>query len=135
VSCRAPDQSSGDDVVDVSAQPVVESLEAAGRSVLYVGRTQRTVSYRLRKALEARDHHCVFPGCRAHARRVHAHHVLPWERGGPTDLPNLALLCVGHHHAVHEGGWTMALRAGMTGHESGCWEFTPPPLRRRRLRW
>ena len=94
----------------------------------------RTVTARLRRALEVRDGHCAFPGCHAHVRRCHAHHVQPWEDGGATDLPNLALMCVAHHHAVHEGGWTMRLRDGLTGHEQGIWEFEPPPLRRRRLR-
>jgi hypothetical protein len=112
---------------------VVTTLTAMARTVLYVGLTQRTVSARLRKALVERDGHCVFPGCRAHARRCEAHHVVPWEQGGPTDITNLALLCLAHHHAVHEGGWTMALKPGYTGHETGCWAFTPPPLRRRRL--
>ena len=59
-------------------------------SVLYVGRSQRTVSARLRAALVARDGHCVFPGCRARPARCHAHHVTPWEHGGATDLDNLA---------------------------------------------
>lgn len=45
----------------------------------------------------------------------------------------MALLCITHHHSVHEGGWVMALRDGATGHEQDCWTFTPP-LRRRRLR-
>jgi hypothetical protein len=40
-------------------------------------------------------------------------------------------MCVTHHHAVHEGGWAMALRQELTGHEQGCWEFTPPERRRR----
>jgi hypothetical protein len=114
-------------------QAVVTTLTAMARTVLYVGRDQRTVSVRLRKALVRRDGHCVFPGCRAHARRCEAHHVVPWEQGGPTTIDNLALLCVAHHHAVHEGGWTMALKPGYTGHETGCWAFTAPPLRRRRL--
>ena len=109
-------------------------LQAEARSVLYVGRAERTVPVALRRALEVRDRHCVFPGCRAHVRRCHAHHVVPWEHGGPTDLPNTALLCVTHHHSVHEGGWAMALRSGASGHEQGCWEFTAPPLRRRPLR-
>jgi hypothetical protein len=113
---------------------VVSTLTAMARSVLYVGRSQRTVSARLRKALETRDGHCVFPGCRARVGRCHAHHVIPWEHGGPTTIDNLALLCVTHHHAVHEGGWTMHLRPGYTGHEQGCWTFTEPPLRRRPLR-
>ena len=120
--------------VDAYLAAVAATLEAMARSVLYVGYAERTVSARLRRALEARDGHCVFPGCRAHARRCHAHHVLPWQHGGPTDLPNLALLCPTHHVAVHEGGWTMALRDGATGHEQGCWEFTPPLSRTRRLR-
>lgn len=110
---------------------VVTTLDALARSVLYVGRSERTVSARLRRALDVRDEHCTFPGCRARVSRCHAHHVLPWQDDGPTELPNMALLCVAHHHAVHEGGWTMRLAAGSSGHERGCWEFTPPPTRRR----
>ncbi len=113
---------------------VVTTLEAMARSVLYVGRSERTVSARLRRALEIRDGHCVFPGCRASVARCHAHHVVPWQHRGRTDLSNMALLCVAHHHAVHEGGWTMSLRRGANGHEQGCWTFTPPPLRGRRTR-
>jgi hypothetical protein len=37
------------------------------------------------------------------------HHVVPWERGGTTDLANLLPLCTEHHHLVHEGGWTIQL--------------------------
>jgi hypothetical protein len=113
---------------------VTTTLTTMARSVLYVGRSQRTVSTRLRRALEVRDGHCAFPGCRARVARCHAHHVIPWEHGGPTSIDNTALLCVAHHHAVHEGGWTMHLRDGTTGHEHGCWDFEPPPLRRRPLR-
>ena len=120
--------------VDAYLAAVTTTLSAMARSVLYVGYAERTVSARLRRALEVRDGHCVFPGCRARAARCHAHHVLPWQHGGATDLPNLALLCVTHHVAVHEGGWTMALKPGWTGHEQGCWDFTPPPLRARRVR-
>ena len=136
-TARVPDVA--DDVVAGSREQgclaaVVTTLTATARSVLYVGRSQRTVSARLRRALEVRDGHCVFLDCGARVARCHAHHVVPWEDGGETDLPNLALLCVAHHHAVHEGGWTMALKPACIGHERGCWDFTPPPLRRRRLR-
>ncbi len=34
------------------------------RTVLHVGRDLGTVTPRLRRALEARDEHCAFPGCR-----------------------------------------------------------------------
>jgi hypothetical protein len=33
------------------------------------------------------------------------HHVIPWSRGGPTDLGNLVPLCPRHHTAVHAGVW------------------------------
>ena len=123
-----------DDAATAYLAAVVTTLEAMARSVLYVGRHERTISARLRRALEIRDGHCVFPGCRARVARCHAHHVQHWKDDGPTDLPNLALLCVTHHVAVHEGGWTLALKPGATGHERGCWKFTPPPPKTRTRR-
>ena len=33
---------------------------------------------------------------------------LPWKPGGRTDLDNLALTCLYHHHLVHSRGWTMS---------------------------
>jgi len=66
---------------------VVTTLTAMARSVLYVGRSRRTVPARLRRALEVRDEHCAFPGCRARVARCHAHHVTPWEHGGATECP------------------------------------------------
>lgn len=102
-------------------------LMSTAVAVLYVGRSKRTVTLAQRRALEARDRHCVFPGCRAHPRRCHAHHVQEWDDDGPTDLDNLALLCVRHHMSVHEGGWTMSRTPGTAAHETGCWTFHPPP--------
>jgi hypothetical protein len=66
---------------------IVGPLAAEARSVLYVGRSERVVSPRLRRALETRDRHCAFPGCHAHVRRCQAHHVTPWEDGGPPTCP------------------------------------------------
>jgi hypothetical protein len=42
------------------------------------------------------------------------HHVIEWHHGGPTNLANLLPLCSRHHHAVHEGGWTLVLHADRT---------------------
>ena len=64
-------------------------LLEASREVHYVGRTQRVVPPRLRRALEARDRHCAFPGCRASVHRCHAHHVNERERDGRTDLDTM----------------------------------------------
>ena len=90
---------------------VVPVKRGAGGSVLDVGRRLRTVDWRLRKALEARDGGCRFPGCGSRLR-THAHHIIPWAQGGETAMDNLVLLCPLHHRAVHEGGWKVEPDAG-----------------------
>jgi hypothetical protein len=70
------------------------------------GRATRTVNRRLRRALEHRDRCCVVPGCGA-TRALHAHHLIHWEDGGPTELWNLVLLCPFHHRAHHRGDITL----------------------------
>ena len=87
---------------------VVPIARAGDGSVLDVGRRRRTVGWRLRKALEARDGGCRFPGCEPRAR-THAHHITPWAEGGETAMNNLVLLCPFHHRAVHEGGWRVEM--------------------------
>jgi hypothetical protein len=95
-----------------------------------LGRSQRTVSRRQRRALERRDRGCRFPGCGA-SRYLHGHHVLPWELGGATDIDNLMLLCPAHHRLFHEGGYSI------DAHGDGKFTFRapngraiePPPLR------
>ena len=87
---------------------VVMTHDATGR-VLDVGRRSRTVPSALRRALDARDRGCRFPGCGlAH---VDAHHITHWVDGGPTSLDNLVLLCRRHHRAVHEQGWSVRMDA------------------------
>ena len=71
-----------------------------------VGRATRTVNRRLRRALEHRDRCCVVPGCGA-TRGLHAHHIVHWEDGGPTELFNLVLVCPYHHRLHHRGGITI----------------------------
>ncbi|MBP1818928.1 HNH endonuclease [Mycobacterium sp. OAE908] len=70
------------------------------------GRTTRTVNRRLRRALEHRHPTCAVPGCGA-SRGLHAHHLVHWENGGPTDLDNLVLLCPYHHRLHHRGVITL----------------------------
>jgi len=72
-------------------------------SVLSVGRKTRTISPALRRALEARDQGCRFPGCGL--RFTDAHHIQHWADGGETALSNLLLLCAHHHRFVHEASW------------------------------
>ena len=76
-------------------------LERHGQPI-GAGRSTRTISRRLRRALEHRHPACVVPGCGA-TRGLHAHHIRHWEDGGPTELANLVLVCPFHHRAHHRG--------------------------------
>ena len=73
---------------------------------LDVGREHRTVPRWMRRAITHRDRGCRFPGCDRRASWCEAHHVEPWQHGGPTNINNLVLLCAFHHHVVHRQGWT-----------------------------
>jgi hypothetical protein len=74
------------------------------------------VSATLRAALVVRDGGCRFPGCTQPTARCDAHHIVGVAANGPTCLSNLALVCRDHHHAIHDGGWHVALHtdASMT---------------------
>ena len=77
----------------------------ADSMVIDVGRATRVVSAPTMRALRVRDKGCRFPGCDRQVNWSSAHHVDHWSRGGPSNLPNLVLLCHYHHRLVHEGGW------------------------------
>ncbi|BBY35605.1 hypothetical protein BST33_04375 [Mycolicibacter minnesotensis] len=79
--------------------------------VIGSGRSTRTISRRLRRALEHRHPTCAVPGCAA-TRGLHAHHITHWEDGGATELDNLVLLCPYHHRLHHRGGITITGPAG-----------------------
>lgn len=81
---------------------IVSVVENAQGEPLNVGRKTRSVPPALRRALNARDRRCRFPGC-SNTHYVDAHHIQHWANGGETKLSNLALLCRFHHRQVHEG--------------------------------
>ncbi len=81
----------------------VQVTHAPDGSVLDVGRKTRTIPPALRRALDARDRGCRFPGCGLHF--TDAHHVKHWADGGETKLGNTLLVCRVHHGLLHEGGW------------------------------
>ncbi|MDJ0938248.1 MAG: DUF222 domain-containing protein [Woeseiaceae bacterium] len=76
----------------------------AGGEPLNVGRRSRSIPPPMRRALQARDGGCRFPGCTSH-RFCDGHHIEHWQNGGETSLDNLVLLCRHHHRLVHEGGF------------------------------
>ncbi|GAA1178559.1 HNH endonuclease signature motif containing protein [Ornithinimicrobium humiphilum] len=74
--------------------------------ILDQGRRKRLVTPAQRVRLAARDRGCTIPGCTVPATWCDAHHVVPWARGGRSDLSNYALLCPRHHTFVHDRGLT-----------------------------
>ena len=84
---------------------VTRILLGSDSMVIDVGRAKRVISGPQRKALNVRDQGCVWPGCDRPATWTSGHHLVHWIRNGPTDLPNLVLLCYRHHQMVHEGEW------------------------------
>ena len=89
--------------------------------ILDVGRSARTATTAIRKALAARDKGCVMPGCDRPPPRCEAHHLVHWADGGRTAIDNMALLCAFHHHYVHEHHWHIRLA------DDGTVTVTPPP--------
>ena len=60
-----------------------------------------------RREVMRRDRHCRFPGC-ANVTFTNVHHLDPWIPHSRTDIDNLVLLCVHHHHRVHSRQWTLS---------------------------
>jgi hypothetical protein len=83
---------------------IILVVEDEAGNPLKVSRRTRTIPTALRRALEARDRHCRFPGCR-HKRFLEVHHIVHWANDGETSLDNTLLLCTHHHRLGHEGGF------------------------------
>jgi hypothetical protein len=98
---------------------LVRITENADGEPLDVGRKTRAIPPAIRRALNARDPGCCFPGCTS-TRWLDAHHVKHWADGGATKLSNLVTLCRTHHRLVHEGGVTVQ------AHVQGGWRFYRP---------
>jgi hypothetical protein len=73
---------------------------------MYEGRARRFPTQAQRREILRRDRHCRFPDC-TNVTFANVHHIVPWEAGGPTDIGNLVLQCLHHHHLVHSNGWIM----------------------------
>jgi hypothetical protein len=96
------------------------AVVGADGEILHLGRKIRTATHKQRRALLARDGTtCAIRGCDVPWDQCQAHHIVPWETGGTTDLDNLVHLCAGHHHLVHDDHWTL--------HRSpDGWSLRPP---------
>ncbi|MHA7176706.1 HNH endonuclease signature motif containing protein [Arthrobacter sp. Sr24] len=83
-----------------------------GQQILRLGRTQRLFTAAQRKVLQARDLGCCFPDCTMAAPWTEAHHVIPWQQGGETNIDNGALLCSRHHTLIHHSDWVLEIVNG-----------------------
>ena len=112
-----PESSVRRSLCDCAAHRVVTDGASA---ILDYGRATRTVPVDLFNALALRDKHCREYGCDRPPEWCDAHHVWPWEEGGPTSLDNLVLKCRRHHTLVHKPGWNDKLLP------DGTYEVTDP---------
>ena len=110
---------------------VVPLLEDGNGRTIDVGRKTRAIPPALRRALQARDKHCRWPGC-SHRRLLDAHHIRHWIDGGETSLKNTYLTCRHHHLLVHEHGFSVQMRDGELDFlDPGGREILPVPQRPR----
>ena len=112
---------------------VTQVVVDRARRPLSVGRSSRNVGRRLWLAIVVRDEgRCQVAGCSAPPSRCVPHHIVPWSLDGPTDLDNLVLICVQHHHALHDRSVNLRLQDGRVLTPTGlAWVPTrpePPPV-------
>ena len=80
---------------------------------LAAGYAHRFATPAQRRALAVRDGSgCAHPGCTVQDWRCVAHHIIPWDQGGPTEIANLVLLCRFHHREVHRGKLRVVFQQG-----------------------
>ncbi len=81
---------------------IVPAVLGGKSQVLDLGRSRRLFTAAQRTGLGLRDRHCRAEGCDIPARWCEAHHRRRWSEGGRTDLDDGELLCVHHHHRIHD---------------------------------
>jgi hypothetical protein len=94
-------------------------LARNGVDVRTVASVGRTVPAATARALEGRDPTCVVPNCQVAVGLEIDHWQVPFARGGPTELWNLARLCRFHHRLKTYEGYRLAGGPGR-------WEWRPP---------
>ncbi len=88
---------------------VIPAVLGADSEILDLGRRARLANAALRAAVITRDGGCIFPGCQRPPSWCECHHRQHWVNGGETSLENLDLVCLRHHHLMHEGGWRLTV--------------------------
>jgi hypothetical protein len=99
-------------LVDAKVYPVVMG---GNGEVLDYGRGRRYFTETQKRAIAVRDGGtCQFADCDKPVRYSDAHHVEPWNRGGPTDVGNGAPACGGDHPKLTNDGYRLTRKDGTT---------------------
>jgi len=106
----------------IACDSAITRITGLGELEQEITHAGRSIPPSTRRALVARDHDCVFPGCDRPAPWCDGHHLVFWGDGGPTRLDNLGLVCRAHHRRLHEEGWKLRRE------KDGRWVATPPQL-------
>ena len=68
----------------------------------------RSIPGYIRRAVQLRDRHCVWPGCDRPPAYCDVHHLRHQADGGETSVANCALVCQFHHDVcIHRRGWQL----------------------------
>jgi hypothetical protein len=81
---------------------ILPTVLGGASEVLDLGRARRLFTAAQQRALLLRDRTCRAEGCDIPGTWSEAHHWIPWQHGGRTDLDNAVLLCSHHHHKAHD---------------------------------
>ncbi|MGO4258231.1 DUF222 domain-containing protein, partial [Marmoricola sp. RAF53] len=86
---------------------IIPAVLGSKSQVLDLGRKTRFHTEAQRIVLARRDGGCTAEGCDWPPGMCHAHHGIPWSRGGPTDIEHGRLLCPRHHTLAHDARFQM----------------------------
>ncbi|GAB3120607.1 HNH endonuclease signature motif containing protein [Glaciibacter psychrotolerans] len=89
--------------------------------VLTLTDPQRLFNRAQRRAILARDGGCGIPGCDAPTQWLEFHHVIPWSKGGVTEVDNGVALCWRHHHTIETSGWEILMVNGRPQVKAPAW--------------
>ncbi|MGP4990626.1 DUF222 domain-containing protein [Glutamicibacter ardleyensis] len=92
---------------------IIPAVFNSKSELLDYGRAQRLVPEKLKRAVLARDHGCIVPGCTEPPEKIEFHHIDPWWMGGETKLINLGGLCRGAHMDADAGRIKIVLVDGL----------------------
>ncbi len=84
---------------------LVPAVLGTGSVPLDLGRTARLFSDKQRTALATRHSTCGADGCQRPFAWCELHHLVPWSRGGRTDLDQAVPLCAFHHQRIHDSAY------------------------------